>query len=109
MKLSPVAPVHWWRQVSLWAMNLPPGRFAALMASGTTAAMAIGQWLGGTDHSLAEWFLQIGTHWLVIFLLGRLIAPVGLIQFRGHIPKGGYDVHDGSYRQAAPSAATIHG
>ena len=67
-------------------MNLPPWRYAALMASGMTAAMVIGRWLGGAmaigqglggaEHSLAEWFLQIGTHWLVIFLLGRLIAPV---------------------------------
>ena len=92
MKLSPVAPVHWWRQMNLWAMNLPPGRFAALMASGATVAMvigqwlggamAIGQWLGGTEHSLTEWFLQIGTHWLVIFLLVRLIAPAALHTMR---------------------------
>ena len=82
MKLSPVAPVHWWRQVSLWAMNLPPGRFTALMASGMTVAMVIGQWLGGAEHSLTEWCLQIGTHWLVIFLLGRLIAPAALHTMR---------------------------
>ena len=23
------------------------------------------------------------------------VKPVGLIRFRGHFPKGGYDVHDG--------------
>ena len=28
-------------------------------------------------------------------------SQLGLIQFRGHIPKGGYEVHDGSYRQPA--------
>jgi len=29
---------------------------------------------------------------------------LGLIRIRGHIPKGGYDVHDRSYRQAASTA-----
>ena len=62
------------------------------MASGMTAAMVIGRWLGGAmavgqglggaEHSLAEWFLQIGAHWLVIFLLGRLIAPAALHTMR---------------------------
>ncbi|MCY4598362.1 MAG: hypothetical protein OXF27_00355 [Acidobacteria bacterium] len=28
-------------------------------------------------------------------------GDVGLIRLRGHIAKGGYDVHDGSYRDAA--------
>ena len=28
-------------------------------------------------------------------------SGMGLIRFHGHNPKGGYDVHDGSYRQAA--------
>lgn len=78
MKLSPVAPVHWWRQVNLWAMNLPPGRYAALMASGWTSGMVIVQWLGGADHSLAEWFLRIGVYWLALFLVWRVIAPAVL-------------------------------
>ena len=34
-------------------------------------------------------------------------ADVGLIRSRGHFPKGGYDVHDGSHRHAAPGAATV--
>ena len=36
-------------------------------------------------------------------------TELGLIQFRGHVLKGGYDVHDGSDRQAAPRPATVHG
>ena len=35
-------------------------------------------------------------------------STLGLIRTRGHISKGGYDVHHGSDSQAASSAATVH-
>jgi len=30
---------------------------------------------------------------------------VGLIQFRGHFPKGGFDVHDGRYSEDETTAS----
>ena len=82
MKLSQVAPMRRWRQVNLWAMNLSPWRYAALMASGVTSGMALGQWLAGTDHSLAERFLLVGSNWLIVLLVGRLVAPAVLQTMR---------------------------
>ena len=35
-------------------------------------------------------------------------GSLALIRTRGHILKGGYDVHHGSDSQAASSAATVH-
>ncbi|MHC4831002.1 MAG: hypothetical protein ACYTFT_11720, partial [Planctomycetota bacterium] len=32
------------------------------------------------------------------------VTGVGLIRFRGHFPKGGYDVHDGDH-EAVPAPA----
>ena len=57
MKLSQIAPMRWYHQVNLWTMNLSPWRYAALMASGIASGSALGQWLAGTDRSLAERFL----------------------------------------------------
>ena len=34
-------------------------------------------------------------------------ARLGLIQIRGHFPKGGYDVHDGCNREAAARASVV--
>ena len=34
---------------------------------------------------------------------------LGLIRFRGHVPKGGYDVHDGIKEDRQTGAATVHG
>ena len=34
-------------------------------------------------------------------------GPMGLIRFRGHIPKGGYDVHDGQNNEAPASAPAV--
>jgi hypothetical protein len=32
---------------------------------------------------------------------------VGLTRFRGHFPKGGYDVHDGNRQTETPGPSTI--
>ncbi len=37
----------------------------------------------------------------------QLFPSVGLIRFRGHIPKGGYDVHDGQNNEAPASAPAV--
>ncbi len=36
-----------------------------------------------------------------------LTKTLGLIRSRGHVPREGYDVHDGSHRQTTPGAATV--
>ena len=36
--------------------------------------------------------------------LNRQTPEVDLIQFRGHFPKGGYDVHDGRYSEDETTA-----
>ena len=36
------------------------------------------------------------------------VNTVGLIRFRGHIPKGGYDVHDGQNNEAPASAPAVN-
>ena len=35
-------------------------------------------------------------------------ALVGLIQFRGRFPKGGYDVHDGKHNEAETTTSSVH-
>ena len=82
MKLSQIAPMRWYRQVNLWAMNLSPWRYSALMASGIASGSDLGQWLAGTDRSLAERFLLIGSSWLIALLIGRLLAPAALQTMR---------------------------
>jgi len=42
---------------------------------------------------------------VVPFAIGAI--NVGLIRSRGHVPREGYDVHDGSHRQTTPGAATV--
>lgn len=81
MKLSQVV-MRWWRQASLWAMHTP-GRYAALVASGTASGLAAGVGLAGTDHSLAEWLFLVATNWLLVFLVLRLVAPA-LLQTMRH-------------------------
>ena len=81
MKLSQVAPVWWCRRYNRWAMNLSPWRYAALMATGAPAGLALGHWLAGADP-LTERFLLFGTSWLMCFLVGRLIAPAALQTLR---------------------------
>lgn len=76
MKLSQVTPVRWWRQLNRWAMGLSPWRYSALMASGIASGTAAGAGLGGAG--LAEVVLLGGTNWLILFLVGRLIAPAAL-------------------------------
>lgn len=48
-------------------------RYAALMATGVVAGMAWGRGLAVSD-SLAEW-LSLGSSWLILFLVTRLVAP----------------------------------
>ena len=73
---------RWWHRINLWAMNLSPWRYSVLQASVVTSGSAAGQWLAGTDHSLAERFLSVGSTWLILLLVGRLIAPAALRTMR---------------------------
>ncbi len=36
-------------------------------------------------------------------------SKVGLIRFRGHFPRGGYDVQNGIKQNGTTSATTVHG
>ena len=76
MRLSQVAPGQWCRQFNRWALNLSPWWYSALMASGVASGTATGAGLGGAG--LAEVILSGGTSWLILFLVGRLIAPAAL-------------------------------
>ena len=76
MKLSQVAPLRWCRSVNRWALYLSPWRYSALMATGVASGSAAGAGLGGAG--LAEVILFGGTSWLILFLVGRLIAPAAL-------------------------------
>ena len=80
MKLSQVAPLPWYRQVNRWTLSLSPWRYSALMASGTASGMAAGAAFGGAD--LAEWLLLGTTNWLILLLVGRLVAPALLRTMR---------------------------
>jgi hypothetical protein len=44
------------------------------------------------------------TWWAHVEFIQRVARALGLIRFRGHFPKGGYDVHDG--RQATEAYAS---
>ena len=68
------------REFNRWAMNLSPWRYSALMATGVASGSAAGAGLGGAG--LAEVVLSGGTSWLILFLVGRLIAPAALQSMR---------------------------
>ena len=63
------------------------------------AAAVVGLWL-------RVWNLDGKSLWLdEVYSVWR--AGLGLIRFRGHIPKGGYDVHDGQNNEAPASAPAV--
>ena len=57
----------------------------------------IESWFSTVKHELGEHFLSCGEAKMALFDF-----TVGLIQFRGHFLKGGYDVHNGK-DNAAPA------
>ncbi len=59
----------------------------------------MGGWVGGQAEYVMVPYAD--------FNLLKLPECVGLIRFRGHIPKGGYDVHDGQNNEAPASAPAV--
>ena len=61
--------------------------------------------LGVVAHRWSLWDLSL----VALVVLPVSLWRVGLIRFRGHFPKGGYDVQNGIKEDGATTTAAVHG
>ena len=102
-----------WREIAVPHKDVLEGTFQQSEFAADITAVSTGKASREYQDAAAFYertFITEGMALLLTQVAQRLAGKggVGLIRFRGHLPKGGYDVPHAHTEAGAPSAPTVH-